>query len=159
MIIHESVSEVHSDISSDSDFSSPDPLAAKKHSFIDFGDDRFTKARPHPMISPDTRCYNIKSQAEDPEVAVLLLDVVLGYGAHKDMAGALSESIKAAKSEVKKRGGHLAIVASVCGTEGDPQGFSSQIRKLEEIGVVVMPSNAQAARFAAMISMEREPLV
>jgi FdrA protein len=69
------------------------------------------------------------------------------------MAGALSESIKAAKRKAAKKGGYLCVITSVCGTTRDPQDFTSQIQKLEEAGAVVMPSNAQAARFAALISM------
>ena len=155
MIIGDSVKEVYSNVASDPDFLLVDPAGTKKHSFIDFGDDYFTKGRPHPMMSPDTRSDYIKRQGEDPEVAVVLLDIVLGYGSHTDMAGALSGSIAAGKSKAEKNGGHLAVVASVCGTARDLQGFSSQVSKLEEVGVVVMPSNAQAARFAATISIQR----
>ena len=106
------------------------------------------------MISPETRNRYILSEAEDPEVAVLLLDIVLGYGAHMDMAGALSENIKIAKSKAEQKGGYLSVIVSVCGTMKDPQDFVSQARKLADIGAVVMPSNAQAARFAAMIALK-----
>ena len=37
------------------------------------------------------------------------------------------------------------------GTERDPQGLRGQIAALEAAGVVVLPSNAQAARFAALL--------
>ena len=69
-----------------------------------------------------------------------------------DMAGALTESIREAKANAKKHDRRLSVVASVCGTSTDPQDFSSQVEKLKDVGVIVMPSNAQAARFAAMIS-------
>jgi hypothetical protein len=121
------------------------------HSCIDLGDDYFTKGKPHPMIYPDVRNHYILSEVEDAEVAVLLLDIVLGYGAHMDMAGALSESIVSAKALAETRGGYLSIVASVCGTNKDPQNYDEQVSKLKECGVVVMPSNAQAARLAAYI--------
>jgi FdrA protein len=127
----------------------------QKHCCFDLGDDTFTRGRPHPMISPDVRKRYITSEAEDPEVAVLLLDIVLGYGAHIDMVGSLSESIRTAKTKVESRGGYLSVVASVSGTKKDPQGFVSQVKKLEEIGVIVMPSNAQAARLGAMISVRK----
>lgn len=72
------------------------------------------------MISPEIRNSYITSEAEDPEVAILLLDIVLGYGAHVNMAGALTESIKAAKSKAESRGQYSSVVASVCGTMRDP---------------------------------------
>jgi FdrA protein len=122
-----------------------------RHSCIDLGDDYFTQGKPHPMIYPDVRNRYIVSEAEDPEVAVLLLDIVLGYGAHMDMAGALSKSIASAKSLAESRGGYLSVVASVCGTQKDPQNYNEQVNKLKECGVVVMPTNAQAARLAARI--------
>jgi FdrA protein len=64
----------------------------------------------------------------------------------------LTESIKAAKSKAESRGQYLPVVASVCGTVRDPQDFVSQVDQLRKIGVVVMPSNAQAARFAAKVA-------
>ena len=121
------------------------------HSCIDLGDDYFTRGKPHPMIYPDVRKSYIEKEALDPEVAVLLLDVVLGYGAHMDMAGALSESLLWAKAHVEAKGGYLSIIASVCGTKNDPQDFDQQVKKMKDCGVVVMPSNAQAARLAAYI--------
>ena len=81
----------------------------------------------------------------------LILDIVLGYGAHMDMAGALSKCIVAAKSLAEARRGYLSVVASVCGTQKDPQNYGEQVKKLKDCGVVVMPSNAQAARLAAFI--------
>ena len=122
-----------------------------RHSCIDLGDDYFTQGKPHPMIYPDVRNRYIVSEADDADVAVLLLDIVLGYGAHTDMAGSLSKSIVSAKSLAEARGGYLSVVASVCGTNKDPQNFDEQANKLKECGVVVMPSNAQAARLAAYI--------
>jgi len=122
-----------------------------RHSCIDLGDDYFTQGKPHPMIYPDVRNRYIMSEVENAEVAVLLLDIVLGYGAHIDMAGALSKSIISAKSLAEARGGYLSVVASVCGTQKDPQNFGEQVIKLKQCGVVVMPTNAQAARLAAYI--------
>ena len=152
IILKDSVGEVYSNIPLIPELRLTDLSKGQKHSCIDLGDDYFTRGRPHPMISPETRNRYIMGEAEDPEVAVLLLDIVLGYGAHMDMAGALTKSIKAAKSKAEDRGGYLAVVTSVCGTMGDPQDFSSQVKKLKEVGALVMPSNAQATRFAALVS-------
>jgi succinyl-CoA synthetase alpha subunit len=122
------------------------PLKSGGHSVVDLGDDVFTRGRPHPMIDPRLRIERIAAEAADREVAVLLLDVVLGDGAHPDPAGALAPALKAAA----KRG--VAPVASVCGTEADPQVRSRQLKRLKEAGVLVAESNAQAARLAAAIA-------
>jgi FdrA protein len=120
-----------------------DPL---KNRVIDLGDDVFTRGRPHPMIDPRLRIERIAAEAADREVAVLLLDVVLGDGAHPDPAGALAPALTTAV----RRG--LAVVGSVCGTEADPQVRSKQVKQLEAAGVRVAASNAQAARLAAAIA-------
>lgn len=128
-----------------------DPHISFRHTIVDLGDDRFTAGRPHPMIDSDLRAERIKKEMEDPEVACLLLDFVLGYGAHEDPCGALLKTLKQAKDRARKRGGHLAVVASVTGTEGDPQDRTEQRKKLESIGCVVMPSNAQSVLLALRI--------
>jgi len=110
------------------------------HTFIDLGDDRYTRGRPHPMIDPEIRNAHIAAAAADPAVGVILLDVVLGYGAHADPAGILLKV--SAKT----------VVASVTGTDQDPQVRSRQVAKLREAGVLVAPSNAQAAELAAALA-------
>lgn len=122
---------------------------------IDLGDDEYTVGRPHPMIDGSVRREWIEKEGADPETAVLLLDVVLGYGAHPDPAGEILPAIRAAKIAAETTGRHLAVVASVCGTEGDPQRRSAQVTALSAAGVIVMPSNAQAARLAALIAAKR----
>ncbi len=151
-ILMDSVGDVYSNIPTKPEFRLADPSKGVRHTFLDLGEDDFTRGRPHPMISADLRNRYIRSESEDPEVALLLLDVVLGHGAHPDMAGALSESIETAKRKAEEEGRYLSVVASVCGTSKDPQDLSSQVKRLDQVGAVVMPSNAQAARFAAMIS-------
>ena len=110
------------------------------HRFIDLGDDRYTRGRPHPMIDPEIRNAHVAAAAADPAVGVILVDVVLGYGAHADPAGVLL-SAKCDKT----------VIASVTGTDDDPQVRSRQVAKLREAGVLVAPSNAQAAELAAAL--------
>ena len=129
----------------------PDPHASVAHTIVDLGDDVFTVGRPHPMIDPSTRTDRLDKEAEDPSVAVLLLDLVLGFGSHPDPAGALAPHLEAARAKAAARGGRLSVVASVTGTPSDFQGFEDQRRKLEAAGAVVLPSNRQAARLAARI--------
>lgn len=122
-----------------------------RHTFLDFGDDAFTVGRPHPMIDPSLRAERVVQEASDPEAAVILVDCVIGYGSHEDPAADLADAIRAAKAEASKNGRHLAVVASVCGTEGDPQSRSATQMKLADAGAIVLPTNAQATRFAQLI--------
>ncbi|MDA8110458.1 MAG: acyl-CoA synthetase FdrA [Betaproteobacteria bacterium] len=119
------------------------------HTLVDLGDDEFTRGRPHPMIDHRLRNERIVREAEDPEVAVLLLDVVLGYGAHPDPAREMVPALRAARAAAERAGRRLALVGFVCGTEGDPQGLARQETALREAGMVLTGSNAQAARLAA----------
>ena len=122
------------------------------HRIVDLGDDVFTVGRPHPMIDGAGRREWIAREADDPATAVLLLDVVLGYGAHPDPAGELAPALEAARRSAAAAGRGLAIVAGVTGTERDPQPRSGQVATLRRAGVLVMDSNAQAARLAARIA-------
>jgi FdrA protein len=122
-----------------------------KHTTIDLGDDEFTVGRPHPMIDFRLRNERIVAAARDAATAVILLDVVLGYGAHADPAGALAPAIASATKAAARAGRGLAIVASVCGTPADPQDLADQEKRLAAAGVLLAPSNAQAARLAASL--------
>ena len=117
------------------------------HRVVDLGDDIYTVGRPHPMLDGTVRREWILREASDPTTAVILLDIVLGYGAHVDPVGELVRAIEAARAR------RIAVVASVCGTDADPQGATRQADALRRAGVVVMPSNAQAARLAALIAI------
>jgi len=126
-------------------------LRSGGHEVIDLGDDTYTRGRPHPMIDPSIRNERLAAVFDDPRNAVLLLDVVLGYGSDPDPAGALAQGITAGLAELHATGRDLAVVASVCGTEDDPQSLSTQTLTLERAGVTVMPSNAAAVRHALRI--------
>jgi FdrA protein len=128
------------------------PHHSKRHTCVDMGTEDFTRERPHPMIDLKLRSERLLQEAKESDVAVVLLDVVLGYGAHPDPAGELSETIEKAKKASDKNGCYLSVVASICGTPGDPQGLTGQEEKLRSTGTVVMPSNAQASRMAAIIA-------
>lgn len=122
-----------------------------RHTFLDFGDDEFTVGRPHPMIDPSLRAERVVTDARDPECAVIMTDCVIGYGSHPDPAEDLANAIRTARAEAESEGRYLCCVAAVCGTEGDPQCLSKTRKKLEDAGSVVLPSNAQATRFAQRI--------
>ena len=130
----------------------PDSHVSRGHVCIDLGEDEFTQGRLHPMIDPSLRNRRIVQEARDPATAVILLDIVLGYGAHPDPAGATVEAIREAQRLAAAAGRHVVFVASVCGTEGDPQPLSQQEAKLRAAGVLVLPDNASAARLAGLIT-------
>ena len=129
-----------------------DPGESREHTAVDMGTDEFTVGRPHPMIDFRYRVERLRREARDPATAVVLLDVVLGYGAHPDPASALVPAVREARALAEREGRYLPVVASVCGTEGDPQRRSAQEARLREAGVLLMPSNAAAARAAAAIA-------
>jgi len=111
------------------------------HRFVDLGDDEYTRGRPHPMIEPEIRNDHIARAMADPDVGLILVDLVLGFGAHENPAGVLLRVVKGGKP----------VIASVTGTEQDPQVWSRQVALLNEAGVLVAASNAQAAEAAAAI--------
>ena len=121
------------------------------HTILDMGADEFTAGRAHPMIDPTLRNLRIAEEARDPEVAVLLIDVVLGYGSHSDPAGEIAGVIAEGRAKAAGEGRHLVVAASVCGTEGDPQGLEGQENALREAGAHVFASNAEACRFSAAL--------
>jgi FdrA protein len=121
------------------------------HTAIDLGEEEFTVGRPHPMIDNDLRIRRLYQEAQDPETAVILLDVVLGYGAHPDPASELGPAVIKARTLAKAAGRELLVVASVTGTDADPQGLRRQVAALQNAGVAVCDSNATSARLAAYI--------
>jgi FdrA protein len=128
-----------------------DAHRSEGHTIVDLGSEEFTRGRPHPMIDARERRLRLAVEADDPETAVILLDVVLGYGAAVDPAGDLAEAIAAGRDRAARSARQLAVVASVCGTENDPQGLTAQEQVLREAGVVVLPTSAAAARTAAAL--------
>src|SRR5262249_42673902 len=115
------------------------PQSAGIHRVIDLGADEFTRGRPHPMIDPTSRNEAIAAAAKDPRAAVLLLDVVLGRGAAPDPAGDLAPALRAARETARREGRALPVVASVIGTDGDPQGMAAQVATLQDAGAWVLP--------------------
>jgi FdrA protein len=122
-----------------------DPHRSEGHTFVDFGDDAMTEGRAHPMIDPGLRNERFRREAADPQTGVVLLDVVLGYGAHPDPTGELAPLVERALAD---RPGRLSVVVSLCGAAGDPQGLDAQAAALRAAGALVTRSSAQAARLA-----------
>lgn len=127
-------------------------LHADGHAVIDLGDDVYTRGRPHPMIDPSVRTERIDMLDQSPDVGVLLMDVVLGFGSHPDPAGAVSESVKALRERRKEP---LVVIASVTGTEEDPQVRSAQIEKLVDAGIIVTAGPRESVMLAVQLTAQK----
>jgi succinyl-CoA synthetase alpha subunit len=123
--------------------------ASFEHTALDLGDDDFTVGKPHPMIDQGARIERLLREAADPSVRVILLDVVIGWGAHADPASELAAAVVQAKKIAAKSKRHLAVIGFVCGTDLDPQGFVMQEQKLRAAGMALAPNSASAAWLAA----------
>ena len=125
---------------------------ASAHRVVDLGEDELTRGRAHPMLDATLRADEIARAGKEADVAVLLVDVVLGHGAAADPAGDIAPALEAAQAHARAHGRGRAVVASVVGTSADPQGLDRQVARLESAGAWVLSSNAQAARAAAAIA-------
>lgn len=124
------------------------PAPAGSHICLDLGEEEYTRGRPHPMIDPGPRAKLIAEAGDEEDVAVILIDVVLGYGSHPDPASILAPAC----AEAMNGTSGAAVVAYVLGTHGDPQGYDNQCRQLREAGCLVAPTGRQAALAAAALA-------
>ena len=125
-----------------------DPFqAGRGHTLIDMGDEVFTLGRLHPMIDGSLRRERIVTESVDPSVAILLLDFILGRNASPTPVGDVLEAVIEGQQMRSKTAGRLAVIASVCGTEEDPQDLGHQLELLRQAGVLVFHSNARATSF------------
>jgi len=124
---------------------------SREDTLLDLGDDAFTVGRLHPMMDPEPRARRLVQEASDPETAVILLDVVLGYGAHADPASVLAPAVAEARSLARREGRDLAVVVSICGTDEDPQPAAAQAEALARAGALVQWSHEQAVLTALAV--------
>jgi len=154
-LLGSSIGGIYSNIPLSPEYELKDLNNLSGHVCLDLGEDQFTVGRPHPMIDPSTRSDRFETDI-DGTVAVCLIDVVIGYGSHEDPAGEVAQSIKAVKDKLAKEDKSIVVIASITGTEDDPQGLEASQKSLEDEGVIVLPSNAQAVRLTKEI-MNRLP--
>jgi FdrA protein len=152
VILNQLVGSVYSNAPLNSSFKLPNSSESLKDSILDLGEEEFTLGRAHPMIDPTVRQLRLIEEARDPEVAVIIMDIMLGYGSHPDPAGAMCDSISKAQMIAKNDDRVLPILAHVCGTDQDPQRKSGQIEKLQKVGVRTFSTNALMATASALIS-------
>lgn len=151
LIWNDVLERVHSNLATGAESALNNATKSTGHCAVDLGDEVFTVGRPHPMIDQGLRVRRLMQEASDPSVAVVVLDVVLGYGAHPDPASELGPAIERARALATAQGRDLIVVTSVTGTKADPQGLERQVSRLEQAGAVVCSCNAAAARLAGMV--------
>jgi FdrA protein len=151
LILQDYLPVVYSNVPLKKEYRLANSLISQEHTIVDLGEDEFTVGRLHPMMDNDLRIRRLQQEASDPEVAVILLDVVLGYGAHPDPASELAPAIARARAQAEEAGRHLKIVAVVVGTDEDPQDFDAQVQQLEEAGARVETSNEVAVRYVGRL--------
>jgi succinyl-CoA synthetase alpha subunit len=128
---------------------------SQENTIIDLGADELTQGRPHPMIEPSLRDARVREEVADPGTAVVLFDVVLGYGSAVDPAAGLIAAIGAADAKASAAGRRVLFIGSVCGTDHDPQNRAAIVAGLRAAGVLVASSNAEAALWSAAIISDR----
>jgi len=128
-----------------------DALVSVEHTIVDLGEDEFTVGRLHPMMDNELRIRRLFEEAKDPEVAVIMMDVVIGFGSHEDPASEIAPAIVKAKSIAEKAGRYLEVAVVVTGTEEDPQKLSAQIEPLKKAGAWVHTSNEEVVRYVGNI--------
>lgn len=145
------VHRLHSNISFGGAELLEDKYLSVENSLVDMGDEVFTKGRPHPVMDPSILVDRLIQEAHDPETGVILFDLLYGYAIHPDPVGAIEDALREVARIERDEGRHICLVASLCGTDIDPQNVAEQARRLREYGVVIQPSNARAALLAGLI--------
>jgi len=156
VILSRMIGDAYSNAPIDPKLKLADSYQSVKDSIVDLGEEEFTVGRAHPMIDPTIRKMRLVEEAKDPEVAVIIMDFMLGYGSHSDPAGAMLGAIADAKKIAENDGRLLPVLAHVCGTEQDPQPLSEQVNKLLSAGIEVFPTNALMAIASALISRKEK---
>ncbi len=158
LILRDILPNLHANLHLDGVTPLANPMVSVENTIVDLGEDVFTVGRLHPMMDNDLRIRRLHQEADDPETAVILLDVVLGYGAHPDPASELAPAIVEAGARARAAGRHLEFVAVVVGTDEDPQDMAGQIQQLEAAGAQVFTSNQDAVTYAGQRVEALNPL-
>lgn len=140
------------------EFQLPDAFVSQENCIVDLGEDEFTQGRLHPMMDNELRIRRLLEEANDPSVAVIMLDVVIGYGSHPNPASELAPAVAKAKEIARKAGRYLEVVVVVTGTDEDPQDFNSQIQQMKDAGAWVDTSNEVVVRYAGRLLRALDPV-
>lgn len=140
--------DVYSNIQPNPEYRLKDINVSVAHTFLDFGDDDFTNGKPHPMIDPTNRISRLLQEARDPQVGVIAMDFVLGYGSHENPVGVMLDAIKEAKAIAARDGRHLEILGYVLGTDLDTPSLKAQCQMLTDAGVIWASSSTNTGLLA-----------
>ena len=157
LLLQDYLPGVYSNVPLKAEYRLENSLVSHEHTIVDLGEDEFTVGRLHPMMDNDLRIRRLLQEARDPHVAVILLDVVLGYGAHPDPASELAPAIVEARAAAQEAGRFLEVVAIVVGTDEDPQDFRGQMQQLVKAGAHVETSNDAAVRYVGHLLQALAP--
>ncbi len=157
LLLQNDLPAVYSNVPLDKQFRLADSLVSQGHTIVDLGEDEFTVGRLHPMMDNALRIRRLEAEASDPQVAVILLDVVLGYGAHPNPASELAPVIVRAKENAIDAGRFLEVVVILSGTDEDPQDLNAQMQQLKEAGALVETSLELAVRHTGRLLRELDP--
>ena len=149
IILEQMIGKVHSNLSSDNEYSIKGNAASKENTLIDFGEEEFTSARPHPIIDPLLRKNRILEDADDPNVGVIIIDIICGINAAKNTIAFHADAIKKAIENAKEKGRKLSVFAYICGTEKDVS--KNELKLLTDSGAKLFASNALMSFAAALV--------
>lgn len=156
LILKDKLARVNSNVAVTSDEKLKDSSISVGNTILDLGEDEFTVGSPHPMIEPALRGERLLEEARDPEVAVILTDVELGYGSNPDAGLILADEVSQAKDYLSTHNREIIFISTICGTYEDYQDYKKQKAILEAASIIVLESNAQAARLAQAIIEGRD---
>ena len=149
IILEQMIGKVHSNLSSDDEYSIKGNATSKENTLIDFGEEEFTSARPHPIIDPLLRKNRILEDANDPNVGVIIIDIICGINAAKNTMAFHAETIKKAIENAKEKGRKLSVFAYICGTEKDVS--KNELKLLTDSGAKLFASNSLMSFAAALV--------
>lgn len=152
LILNQLVSELSANVSFGGAKLLDSPHVSVGNSLVDMGDEEFTKGKPHPVMDPSILNDRMMREGTDPETAVILFDMLLGYGAHEDPVGCIEDTLMKIRKQAAEENRYVSMVAAITGTQLDPQDLYSQKKRLEALGVKVMESTAKAAVLAGLIA-------
>lgn len=147
LILLQMIGEIYSNIPLDPKLKLKDAWRSEKHTIVDLGEDEFTVGRPHPQIDFQLRNKRILEEAKDPEVALIYLDVVIGYGTNMKPIEDLVPVIE----EVTNLKDAPVVIINVTGTDKDPQDKKALINALRNAGATVYERNAYASKVAGYV--------
>lgn len=150
-LLQEFVPTMHSNIKFGKVHLLEDRHQSLENSLVDMGDEVFTKGKPHPVMDPSILVDRMIQEARDPQTGVILFDLLYGHAIHADPVGAMEDALKEIQRIEKEEGRHICVIASLCGTDIEPQNVAEQAERLKKYGVILQPSNAKAALLAGLI--------